>query len=206
MVTPIKQLYEWYGDRVKFLDVFVRQSHPGELRGAYHTYEEKHEGAQEHKRQEELPWPLLVDDYAGTVHKTYSGGMPDPVFLIDSDGMVSFYGMWTHIPTLKEAIDELLAHGGRGISGGGLDRTPHFFASFVDGWRGLRRGGKRSVLDYDLGAGGAGTLSFLGNKAKPLLAPLALRAEPLPATAKLALGTALVAAVGLAGSYWRGRD
>ncbi len=61
------------------------------------------------------------------------------------------------------------------------------------------------MLDYDLGAGGAGTLSFLGNKAKPLLAPLALRAEPLPATAKLALGGALVA-VALAGGLLRGRD
>ena len=190
----MRQLYEWYGDRVRFLDVFVRQAHPGELRGAYRTYEEKLEGAREYKRQEDLPWPLLIDDYAGTVHKAYSGEMADPVFLIDSEGRVSFYGMWTHAPTLKEAIDELLARGGRGVAGG-LDRAPHLLASFVDGWRGPRRGGRRAVLEYDLGGFGAGTLSFLGNKAKPVLGPMALRAAPLPATAKLGLGGLAVAAL-----------
>jgi len=136
---------------------------------------------------------VLVDDLAGTVHRTYSGEMADPVFLIDSEGRVSFYGMWTHGPTLKRAIDELLAEGGRGVALG-LDRTPHLLASFVDGWRGPRRGGRRAVLEYDLGGFGAGTLSFLGNKAKPLLGPIALRATPLPTGAKLALGGGLVAA------------
>jgi len=128
-----------------------------------------------------------VDDLAGTVHRAYSGEMADPVFLIDSEGLVSFYGMWTHAPTLKKAIDGLLAGGGRGVSGG-LDRAPHMFASFVDGWRGPRRGGRRAVLEYDLGGFGAGTMSFLGNKAKPVLGPLALRANPLPMAAKLGLG------------------
>ncbi len=176
-----------YGDRVRFFDVFLRQAHPGELRGPYRSYEEKLEGAREYRRQEALPWPVLVDDLAGTVHRAYSGEMADPVFLIDSEGLVSFYGMWTHAPTLKKAIDGLLARGGRGVSGG-LDRTPHMLASFVDGWRGPRRGGRRAVLEYDLGGFGAGTMSFLGNKAKPVLGPLALRANPLPMAAKLGLG------------------
>jgi len=124
----------------------------------------------------------LVDDLAGTVHRAYSGEMADPVFLIDSEGRVSFYGMWTHAPTLTKAIDGLLARGGRGVSGG-LDRTPHMFASFVDGWRGPRRGGRRAVLEYDLGGFGAGTLSFLGNKAKPSRSGFSLlpRKDRLPA-------------------------
>lgn len=193
----MKQLYEWYGDRVRFFDVFLRQAHPGELRGSYRTYDEKLEGAREYKRQEELPWPLLVDDYEGTMHKTYSGEMADPVILIDSEGRVSFYGMWTHAPTLKKAIDELLARGGRGVAGGGIDQIPHLFASFVDGWRGPRRGGRRAVLEYDLGGMGAGSMSFLGNKAKPLLGPLALRAAPLPMAARVALGGGLVASTAL---------
>lgn len=184
---------------MEFLDVFLRQAHPGELRGAYRTYEEKLEGAREYEREEELPWTLLVDDLAGTVHRVYSGEMADPVFLIDSAGRVSFYGMWTHAPTLQKAIEELLASGGYGVSGG-IDQMPHLFASFVDGWRGPRRGGWRAVLEYDLGGMGAGTLSFLGNKAKPVLGPLALRATPLPATTKLALGGLVAAslAAGLA--------
>ncbi len=70
--------------------------------------------------------------------------MADPAFLIDSEGRISFYGMWTHAPTLKKAIDGLLASDGRGISGG-LDRTPHMFASFVDGWRGSSGRHKRAA-------------------------------------------------------------
>ena len=107
--------------------------------------------------------------------------------------------MWTHAPTLKGAIDDLLARGRRGIAGRGLDRAPHLFASFVDGWRGPRRGGRRAVLERDLGGMGAGTLSFFGNKAKPILGPLALRATPLPLTARLALAGGPVAAALAAG-------
>ena len=69
----------------------------------------------------------------------------------------------------------------------------------MDGWRGPRRGGRRAVLEYDLGGFGAGTLSFLGNKAKPVLGPLALRAAPLPTAAKVALGGGLVTSAALVG-------
>lgn len=162
---------------MKFLEIFVRQAHPGETRGAYRNYGEKLEGAQEYKRLESLPWPVVVDDYQGTVHRAYSREMADPSFLIDADGNVAFYNMWTHVPTLKSGIDELLAQEGRARTVfKGIDRRPHLLASFVDGYRGPRRGGRRGVLEYDLGGLGAGSLSFLGNKAKPLLGGLALRA------------------------------
>jgi hypothetical protein len=36
-------------------------------------------------------------------------------------------------------------------------------------------------------------MSFLGNKAKPLLGPIALRADPLPMAAKVALSGGVVA-------------
>jgi hypothetical protein len=47
---------------------------------------------------------VLVDDYAGTVHRTYSNEMADPTFLIDQRGTIAFYAMWTHAPTLNRAI------------------------------------------------------------------------------------------------------
>ncbi len=156
----------------------VRQAHPGELRGGFANYREKLESAREYARLEGIPWRVLVDDYDGTTHLAYSRAMADPTFLIDADGRVAFYNMWTHAPTLKRALDELLARDGRGVVAGGIDRTPHLLASFVDGYRGPRRGGRRGVLEYDLGGFGAGSLSFLGSKAKPLLAPFALRAAP----------------------------
>jgi len=43
---------------------------------------------------------VLVDDYEGTTHRAYSQAMADPAFLLDTDGRVAFYNMWTHVPTL----------------------------------------------------------------------------------------------------------
>lgn len=179
--------------------MFIHQAHPGELRHRYTTFDQKLEGAREYKEQEQLPWPVLVDDLAGTMHKTYSRGMADPTFLIDGDGQMAFYGMWTHAPTLQRAIAELLSEGGQSQHLG-LDRTPHLLASFVDGYRGPRRGGRRAVLEYDLGAGGAGTLSFLGNKAKRVLGPVALRSTPLPRRTRLAIALGLAIVVLLVAS------
>ncbi len=156
----------------------MRQAHPGEERGGFANYGEKLEGAREFAQLESIPWRVLVDDYEGTTHRAYSREMADPTFLIDVEGRVAFYNMWTHAPTLKRALDELLASGGRGVVAGGIDRRPHLLASFVDGYRGPRRGGRRAVLEYDLGGFGAGSLSFLGSKLKPLLAGFALRAAP----------------------------
>ncbi len=148
---------------------------------------------------------MLVDDYAGTWHRAYSREMTDPVFLIDSDGRVAFYLMWAHAPTLRRAIDELLERGGQGVVAGGVDKMPHLFVSFVNGYHGLRRGGRQAVREYNTGAFGAGALTFLGNKAKPILAPLALRAEPLPVPAKLILLGGLAATIALSARFLRHR-
>lgn len=193
----MKKLYRWYRDRIHFVDVFVRQAHPGECRGPYRSFQGKLESAREYRREEAIPWLVLVDDLAGTVHRAY-GGMFDPAYLIDSLGQVSFYGMWANAPTLKVAIDQLLAMGGAGGPvAGGIDRFPHLFASFVNGWDGLKRGCDRAVRDYDVATFGGATLTRLGYLAKPVLAPLALRATPLPLGTKVALSAALGAAVGL---------
>lgn len=171
---------------MRFIDVLIRQEHPGERRSPYRTYEEKVASAREYEREEGIGWTVLVDDLAGTVHKTY-GGAAAPLYLIDVTGRVAFYGVLAHAPTLKRAIDELLTKEGQGIVSGDVDRWPHIFASLVDGWRGPRRGGLRAVLDYELAVPGAATLTFVGHLAKPVLSPLALRSAPLPVSVRLAL-------------------
>ncbi len=196
----MKQLHERYGDRVRFVDVIVRQAHPGETRGAYRNDVEKRGDALAYQAEEGIPWTVLIDDLAGTVHQTY-GGMSDPVYLIDAVGRVAFYNMWAHAPSVGTSIEELLACGGRGGPvAGGIDRTPHMAASFINGWHGLRRGGWRSVLEFEMATPGAATLTFLGHLAKPLLAPLALRASPLPPAARVGLGAGVAA---LSVAVWR---
>ncbi len=146
---------------------------------------------------------MVVDDLPGTTHRLY-GSMSDPVYLLDATGRVAFYGMWLYGPTLKRAIDELLAQGGQATHvAGGIDRMPHMAAALVEGWRTMSRGGKRAVLDTQLSFPGLATVTFLGYLARPLLRPLLVRATPLPVAARLALVGGLAAVV--AAVRWRRR-
>ena len=148
---------------------------------------------------------MLADDLEAAVHRAY-GGMSDPVYLIDADGRVAFYGMWIDGPRLRRAIEELLARGGRGGPvAGGVDRRPHLAAAFVEGWRTMSRGGRGAVREIALAWPPVTALLLLGNLARPLLRPLLVRSTPLPAPAKVALGGALVAALTAARRRSRGR-
>lgn len=189
------------------VDVLVRQAHPGERRGPYETDAQKLEDARAYRRDEAIPWTVLVDDLGGTVHRAY-GALSDPTYLLDADGTVAFYNMWTHAPTLDRAITALLARGGLGGPvAEGVHRRPHLAAAIVGGWRALPRGGRRAVIDEELAAPTSAAFIFLGHLARPILGPLALRSAPLPRNARLALGGgALAAALGLAASLARGAD
>ena len=44
-VYTMRELHRLYGDRVQFVEVLVRQAHPGERHGAYRSYEKKLRGS-----------------------------------------------------------------------------------------------------------------------------------------------------------------
>jgi hypothetical protein len=180
----------------------IRQAHPGPGVRAYHTFEQKLRDAERYRHDEGIPWPILVDDLAGSVHRAY-GELADPTYLIDVDGKIAFYDMWTHAPTLHQAIEALLRQGGRGVVRGGIDRTPHMLATMTNGWKGIRRGLPQSYLELELSIPGLGAGIWLGYRLRPLLAPLALRSTPLPTPAKVALATGALALVGLLGRRLR---
>ena len=162
--------------------------------------------AEKFKQEDDIPYTVLVDDLEGTTHQVY-GGLADPTYLIDVEGRVSFYNMWTHAPTLHEAIDKLTEQGGRGIVLGGTHRTPHLLATITNGWRGLRRGWPQSFVELETSAPGMASGPWLGYQLRPLLAPLTLRAKPLPAPVKagLAVGAAALLIIG-ARALFRDRD
>ena len=176
--------------------MLIRQAHPGPGAGPYASDAAKQRDAARFQHDERIPYPVLADDLAGTTHQAY-GGLADPTYLIDVDGRVAFYNLWTHGPTLDGAITELLTRGGRGVVRGGIDRTPHLLASIADGWHALRRGLPQSYTDLELAAPGMGSVIWLGDKLRPVLAPVALRAEPLPPLARVGLGVAAGVALGL---------
>ena len=182
---------------MNFVDVVIRQAHPGGDVPAYENFEQKFRDGERYKREDNILYPVVVDDLEGTTHQVY-GGLADPTYLIDADGRVAFYNLWTHAPTLHTAIEELMKRDGRGVVSGGIHRQPHLLASFADGWNGLRRGFPRSWLELDLAMPPMGSLTWLAHQFRPLLAPVALRSKPLPIEAKigLAIGAGALIAFG----------
>jgi hypothetical protein len=180
---------------VHFVDILIRQAHPGPEVPAYQHFEQKWHDARRYQQEEGIPWTVLIDDLEGTTHQLY-GGLADPTYLIDAEGYVAFYNMWTHVPTLHQAIVTLLKQGGRGVVRGGIDSRPHFLPSIADGWRGLSRGLPQSFIDLETSAPALASGTWLGHRLRPLLAPLALRTEPLPRFLRfgLAVGTGLLLA------------
>lgn len=190
-VYAMSELHRLYGDRVQFVEVVVRQAHPGERHGAYRSYAEKLDDACAYAREERILWPVLIDDLAGTVQRGY-GGLAAAVYLIDGRGSVAFCGTWGQAPALRQAIDDLLA--GDGHVGRGTDRRPHLAAAIVAGQRGPARGGRQALIDLELGFPGAMLLMTVGRVARPALAPLALRTTPLSGAERAALLAGLVGA------------
>ena len=199
-VHIMRELHRLYGEQVRFVEVLVRQAHPGERRGAYRSNEQKLHDARCYQREEQIPWPVLIDDLACTVQRAY-GGLAAGVYLIDSHGNIAFCGTWGQAPALRHALDDLLARRGGGTPAGrGTDRRPHLFPAIVAGRGGPARGGRQALIDLELGFPGANILMIIGSALRPLLAPLALRTTPIPPKARAALLGGVIsacAAVGL---------
>ena len=170
--------------------MLVRQGHPGPGVPAYRSYEHKFRDAQRHRQADAIPWTVLSDDLEGSVHRHY-GMLADPTYLIDAEGRVAFYGAVTHAPTLHRALDQLSAQENKGIVAGGYDRRPHVLQVIVGGWPALRRGLPQSVVDLETAVPTTGVMPFVGHQLRGALAPVALRATPLPVAARFALGVAV---------------
>lgn len=178
------------------MSVEVRQAHPGPGAPPHRTQEEKSRSAEAFVREHHIPWTVLVDDLEGTVHKQYAE-LPDPSFLIGTDGRVAFVDYWTHVPRLHTAIERLLEMGGSGVLGAA--RIPHPLATMVDGWPGIRRGLPQSFIELETAGPGLASSVWLGWQLRALLAPLARRSLPMPRSQQLVLaGAALVLGAGAA--------
>lgn len=187
-VQPFKELFLEWGARIHFLDIFVRQAHPGPMVPAYTSFDQKVHDARNYRESEEIPWQVLVDDLEGKVHQAY-GMLPNPSFLLTAEGRVSFYDLWSHAPSVYRAIADLVTPEGACVVRGGIDRTPHVLTAMVNGWPALARGLPQSYSDMEEAVPGLARGIRIGYKLRPVIGPLALRAKPLPVTSKeMALG------------------
>ena len=168
----------------------MRQAHPGPGVEPHSIAAQKHRDAHAYVREHAVPWPVLVDELDGTVHRQYAL-LPDPSFLIGADGRIAFIDYWTHAPTLHRAIERLFEMGGNGVVG--ESRTMRPLATITDGWPALRRGLPQSFLELETAGPGFASSVWLGYLLRGVLAPLARRGTPLPVHQMVALAAAAVA-------------
>jgi hypothetical protein len=169
-------LYRDYRHVVQFVEVMVRQGHPGPGVEAYRQFEQKQRDAARFVRDESIPWPVAIDDLGGSVHAAY-GLLPDPIYLIGTDGRVAFYGYWTHVPTLRRAVALLLRQGAAAVIGD--HRLPHPAAPLAAGWPAIARGLPQSAADLDRASvPGSAALLRVGYGLRDVVAPAALTSRP----------------------------
>ncbi|MDK3257369.1 TlpA family protein disulfide reductase [Blastococcus capsensis] len=190
----LQQLYDEFGDRVRFLTLYVREAHPGDRYVQPGDMATKIAHARAYAERDGIRWPVAVDDVDGTLHRRLDD-KPDAAYLIGADGSVLFRGLWANEHEHLRAALQAAADGHPGPIG----------QSEAKG-RALLRG--TGMMWQTLSAAGPVALRDVARQAPPmwLSARLAHLAHPLPPLARGAIGTALPMVAMMGGALaWRRR-
>lgn len=87
-VPGLKRLYAEFGDQIRFVSLYVREAHPGELAPQPSTFEEKLARARIFQTTTAIPWDVAVDTVAGDVHQALDP-RSNAAFLMDVDGTIA---------------------------------------------------------------------------------------------------------------------
>ena len=109
-MPTLMRLFREFGAEVDFVTLNVREAHPGENVPQPGTSAEKIEHARGLRELYDIPWPVVVDDIDGSLHKELDA-KPNTAYLIDSSGEVLFRSLWARD---ESAIGRALAT----VSGG----------------------------------------------------------------------------------------
>ena len=199
-VRGLNELFRRCGDKeVEFLLVYVREAHPGDEIPAHESMADKVRAAEILREQEDLEFPILVDDLRGSIHRRY-GKLPNPAFLIDKSGRVAFRCLWAQAGAIEEALQQLLPiQHERGVDHavvlGGEDRSMPISYPVLHSYRALQRGGAKSMNDFTEALGLPGRMILIGGR---LARPVAENPGKILATAALSVGV-------VAGAIYAGR-
>lgn len=166
--SVLKELYAEFGDRVRFVTMYVREAHPGERVSQPKSFEEKMRHARAYAHRDEIPWPVVVDDLDGSVHRRL-GRLPDVAYVVDESGTVAARTLWSNDRSgLRSALGAVLA--------GRKPPTPRRNATVAPMLRGM------GVMHEVLGAAGPSAERDMMMTAPPVygLARVAAVFRPLP--------------------------
>ncbi len=137
---------------VEFLFIYVREAHPGVELPPHHSIEDKVRAAMLLRDQEQIEFPVLIDELGGEVHRRY-GALPNASFLIDKSGRVAYRSLASHGGSLGAALEELLERQKeRGVHHavvhGGEDAITPSLKTFLNAYRAIERGGYDAVVNF----------------------------------------------------------
>jgi len=183
---------------VEFLFVYVREAHPGAELPPHHSMEDKARAAMLLRDQEQIDFPILVDELGGEVHRQY-GALPNASFIIDKGGRIAYRSLASHTASLGAALEELLERQKeRGVHHaivhGGEDANTPSLKTFLNAYRAIERGGYDAVVNFrgELGIPGRVVLRG-GRMARPMTDHPAIT---------IATAVGVVAAIGI--GIWAG--
>lgn len=91
----LRQFHHEFGDRVRFVTLYVREAHPGEVYPQPDTFERKMRHARDYQEREGIPWTIAVDDIDGSLHRALDA-KPDSAYVVGADGRVLFRTLWSN--------------------------------------------------------------------------------------------------------------
>jgi hypothetical protein len=164
---------EFPRSEVEFLFIYVREAHPGAELPAHHSMEDKARAALLLREQEQIDFPVLVDELGGEVHRRY-GALPNASFIIDKSGRVAYRSLASHSASLGAALEELLEREKeRGVHHavvhGGEDAITPSLKTFLNAYRAIERGGYDAVVNFRGELGIPGRMVLRGGRmARPI--------------------------------------
>jgi alkyl hydroperoxide reductase subunit AhpC len=116
-IPAMNRLHDELGDRgVSFFLIYTRESHPAEHYPPHDSFEQKIARACELQRLEGVCFPILVDDLAGTIHRSY-GPWPNALFVVHKDGRLVYRTNMANSTALGQFLDDLLTADRRAAEG-----------------------------------------------------------------------------------------
>lgn len=186
----VQALYEKFGDRVRFIMVYVREAHPGEYITQAETMEEKLEHARVLKKFFDIQWTVAADNIDGDLHRALDP-KPNSAVLMNSAGIILFRSLWAaDRNALHQALDAAAA--GRVPERKQSDALVGPVARAMGQVQAvMERGGPQAVRDLWI----AGFPIALAGRIATLFSPLSPDQRGVAAVLTLALGTS--AALGI---------
>lgn len=105
----VQDLHDEFGERVKFIMLYVREAHPGENFTQSETMEDKLVAARALRELYGIEWTVAADNVDGDLHRALDP-KPNAAFLTNSKGDILFRSLWAaDFEALHQALDDAAA-------------------------------------------------------------------------------------------------